>query len=169
MKPPSWPQKSVEKYYGENFCASSQQKEWMNLQFIERHTGVINSFIYAPFLVISLHIVSLSSLFDRWSWIWPLFIVFGLHSLWALICAVALNRTAKQAKNLALDRLRQERMKELKDTGKREQISVVIEAVEKFKKGAFAPLLQQPVIGAVLMPLGGVGTAVLMESFLKFT
>jgi len=46
-----------------------------------------------------------------------------------------------------------------------EQLRATIKEVESIDEGAFAPLSQHPLIGAILMPSGGVGVLSLLEYF----
>lgn len=48
-----------------------------------------------------------------------------------------------------------------------EQITLLIKEIEANEEGAFAPLAKHPVIGAVLMPLGGASVLFLLEFFSK--
>src|SRR5262249_61599056 len=47
-----------------------------------------------------------------------------------------------------------------------EQFSKVIEQVRNLREGAFAPFFEQPVVRAILLPLGGAGGIQLMETFM---
>jgi hypothetical protein len=44
-----------------------------------------------------------------------------------------------------------------------EQLRLLIRRIETNDEGAFAPLSQQPLVGALLMPFGGAGILALLE------
>lgn len=72
------------------------------------------------------------------------------------------------------EKIRRQSLKKLKDLliaakGEKEnqaesgQLEVLIQRAEMMDEGAFAPFLQQPAIRAFLLPLGSLGSALLLE------
>ena len=68
-----------------------------------------------------------------------------------------LRRAAEQLRSAALDNLALLRLGAFTDEVKRETFEELIEEIRTLKKGAFAPLSEQPFIRAILFPSGGLG------------
>jgi hypothetical protein len=125
--------------------------------FIAQRTEVVARLIWYPLIVLTIMIVARFSLFDNWSWPPSLLVVFALTAAWALGSAVYLRRAAEQLRGAALDNLALLRLGAFTDEVRRKTFEELIDEIRRLKKGAFAPLSEQPFIRAVLFPSGGLG------------
>lgn len=151
--------------------SGDELNEWMTIQFIGKRTKAVGQMIYYPFAVLFLLIISRYGFFDAWSWPASLIIVQGLNVSFALFSALHLRREAEHARRRALHRLNERLSRELapapdgKGKSRVEQIRLVIRLIENNEEGAFAPLSNQPVIGALAMPFGGASIMAAIEFF----
>ena len=84
-------------------------------------------------------------------------IIYALNAAWALGSAVYLRRAAEQLRAAALDNLALLRLGAFTNEVKRETFDELIVEIRNLKKGAFAPLGEQPFIRAVLLNSGSLG------------
>jgi hypothetical protein len=141
-------------------------EDWIALIFVSERTKCITTLIYYPFLIIALLVVSRSRLFANYAGSVPILIVIGLSVLIVISCAVALNWSAEASRAKARQRLNDEIVKarDLKDDGRlASQLEVMLRRVEELRDGAFSPFTQQPVVRAILLPLGSFGGTQLLE------
>jgi hypothetical protein len=101
--------------------------------------------------------VARSSIFDYWTWPLSLIVVFTLNAGWALGSAMFLRRSAEQLRAAAVNALQDQRAKNYTDPVKRQTFDELIAGVRAVRKGAFAPLTEQPFIHAIVYPSGGLG------------
>jgi len=163
--PSVWPPQTFEKWPCDDSHCTSFLSEWLAIRLIARRTEVVGSVVVGPFVVLFLLIISRLSYFDRWDWPLSLIAIMGINSLYAILAAAILRRSAERTRAIALDRLRQGRVRCLAandDRGVRLSDRLLGE-IESIQRGAFAPLTQQPVMRAFLVPLGGIGTAAFLE------
>jgi hypothetical protein len=125
--------------------------------FVAQRTHVVARLIWYPLIVLSILIVARWSFFDNWSWPAGLIIVFLLNASWALGSAIYLRRAAEQLRAAALDNLALLRLGAFSNEVRRRAFDELIVEIRSLKKGAFAPLSEQPFIRAVLFPSGGLG------------
>jgi muramoyltetrapeptide carboxypeptidase LdcA involved in peptidoglycan recycling len=81
-------------------------------------------------------------------------------------CAVALHWSAEASRAQARLRLKDEivKAKNSKDGGRLAgQLEMLFRYVEELREGAFSPFLLQPVVRAMLLPVGGFGGMTLLE------
>jgi hypothetical protein len=97
------------------------------------------------------------SFFDNWSWPPSLLIVFSINAAWALGSAVYLNRAAEQLRAAAVGNLALLRLGAFTNEVKRKMVEELMVEIRGLRKGAFAPLSEQPFVRAVLFPSGGLG------------
>lgn len=139
---------------------------WIDLVFIEKRTSCISSLVYYPFLIIALMIVSHSTLFANFSLSLPILIVQGLSLSIVFGCAIALSFSAERARRLATRKFADAivQAKGLADGGHRAgHLESLLGRIQGLNEGAFRPFLQQPFVGAALLPLGSLGWATLFE------
>jgi hypothetical protein len=144
---------------------------WIDIKFVARWTATLNGMIYYPFSVMLVMLLARSTLFDRFDTPGGLLAVFAASLLYAMASAVILHRAAERGRRVVLDRLTNESLKAMGDPSPEKvgaaQLALMIEEVRGIGEGAFAPLLQQPAVKAALLPLGGAGSAVLLEYALR--
>jgi hypothetical protein len=84
---------------------------------------------------------------------------------------VALNWSAEASRAKARQRLSDEIVKarDSKDEGRlASQLETMLRRVEELRDGAFSPFSQQPVVRAILLPLGSFGGTQLLEYLRAF-
>jgi hypothetical protein len=136
--------------------------------FIAQRTQVIARLIWYPLIVLTLMIVARSSFFDHWTWPASLVLIYTLNALWAIGSASLLRRAAEQLRDAAISNLQLLRVMSHTEE-KRHTFDELIGEIRGLKKGAFAPLTEQPFIRAIIFPSGGLGLLAvaqrLFESF----
>lgn len=140
--------------------------------FVAERTEVVARLIWYPLIVLTLMFLARCSFFDQWTWPLSLVLIFALNATWALGSAILLRRAAEQLREAAISNLqllrvmirteeaKRETFDELtarKLEGKRETFDELIAEIRGLKKGAFAPLTEQPFIRAIIVPSGGLG------------
>ncbi|HEY2801564.1 MAG TPA: hypothetical protein VGI85_13285 [Chthoniobacterales bacterium] len=136
--------------------------------FIAQRTQVVARLIWYPLIVLTLMIVARWSFFDNWSWPPNLLLIFALNAAWALGSALYLRRAAEELRAAALDNLALLRLGAFTNEVKRKTFEELIEEIRGLKKGAFAPLSEQPFIRAILVPSGGLGLLAVGQRLLDF-
>ena len=95
----------------------------------------------------------------------------GVAVLIVIGCAVALRLSAEATRAEARRRLTQ-RLLLAKGQNKgdswRSQLELVMRRIEELRDGAFSPFSQQPVVRAMLLPLGGFGGTALLSYLMGF-
>jgi hypothetical protein len=125
--------------------------------FVADRTQVVARLIWYPLIVLTLMIVARSSFFDNWTWSPGLLAIYGINACWALGSAILLRRAAEQLRDATLANLQLSRVKGRAIEAKRAAFDELIAEIRGLKKGAFAPLTEQPFIRAVLFPGAGLG------------
>ena len=77
--------------------------------------------------------------------------------MWALGSAILLRRAAEQLRDAAISNLQLLRVMSHESEEKRRTFDELIGEIRGLKKGAFAPLTEQPFIQAIIFPSGGLG------------
>ena len=138
----------------------------IDLEFITKRTSCINGLIYYPFVVIALTIVSRSTVFADFPMSLPILITQVISLLIVIGCAIMLNHIAEEARSIAKKDLSDEIIKAngLPRYGRARQWQSLLDQVNGLREGAFQPFLQQPIVGAVLLPLSSVASTALLEN-----
>jgi hypothetical protein len=142
--------------------------EFLRMRLIASTTRVAADLIFDPFVVLFLLFVAQNPLFVTWQWNVPALTVAFLSLGAALGCALILQRTAKAAQRKALDKLDALLLpfagKDNDETrGKLVQIRSDIDDMDS---GVFAGFINNPVLYALLLPLGGGGGLAALEALL---
>jgi hypothetical protein len=139
--------------------------DWIDLYFIGKRTACINKLIYYPFAIIALMIVSRSAVFGDFPLSKPIIVTWGVCLAIVTGCAIALNHMAEDARAQAQRHLMDEiiKAKGSPESGHSGQWESLLDRVNAMREGAFRPFLQQPIFGAILLPLSSVGWATLLE------
>jgi hypothetical protein len=144
--------------------------QWLLIRLIDNVTNVVARLIYYPFVVLLVLIVAQNRLFDDWHWNVPLALMALFNAGVAVVCGVMLQRAAKSAKGEALealDGLLRERAG-AGDDPLRDKFVQIRADIEGTSTGAFASLSQNPVVGAILLPLFGGGGLAALEMLLAY-
>jgi hypothetical protein len=141
---------------------------------ITYRTEVITPLIVLPFIVILLLLIARSTLFDGWEWNPPLIIIYIALSIHLLLRSFLLQREAESARDrimMKLNRLKNDLLDEFyeedqRDLGKKHlsQIENVMDYISGLKRGAFVPWFRHPMVQAILVPFGGLGTLAILEA-----
>ena len=128
-------------------------------------SAAVGQLILYPFFVLFLMLVARNDFFDRWDWPPSLLLFFGVSSAYAAYVVWALRRSAENAREALLKKLQLKLLAALgrPQDGLGQQLQLLIQQVESCQEGAFAPITQQPVIKALLMPFGGAGVLGLLN------
>lgn len=141
---------------------------WIDANLLADHTEGISRLIFFPLILLGLLFIARLQIFDNWSANNVVIVVLVVFLFWMVGVATALNIGAEIARRRALEILRLD-MLWLKgssnpdDLALAEQFQSLIKQVEELRRGAFAPFFEQPLVRAVLVPLGGVGGLQLLE------
>jgi hypothetical protein len=124
--------------------------------------------IYFPFVqIIALLIVSRSTVFANYAPSLTIFIAQGIGLSVVFGCAIVLWWAARAARNTAKQNLTDGIIRAKDSEGNvyiAEQLETLLSRVDRLNYGAFGPFTQQPLIKAVLLPLGSFGWAALVEN-----
>jgi hypothetical protein len=105
-------------------------------------------------------ILSRSPLFDNLGTPYQLMVVFGVSGLYAAACAFKLRDVAERARGMALERFTHLLVRAKGQVGAptiASQIEIMTREIESLRRGAFAPLTEQPVVRALLLPISSAG------------
>jgi hypothetical protein len=138
------------------------------MRLIAAATRVVSDLIFYPFVVLFVLFVAQNPLFVTWQWNVPALTIAFLSAGAALACAAILQRSAKEAQRKALDKLDDILLpfagkEKEEERGKLQQIRDEIEAMDS---GVFAGLKGNPLVYAILLPLGGGGGLAALEALL---
>ena len=141
---------------------------WIDANLLADHTEGISRLIFFPLILLGLLFVARLQIFDNWSANNVVIIVLVVFLFWMVGVATALNIGAEIARRRALEILRLDLLwlkgsSNPDDVALAEQFPSLIKQVEELRRGAFAPFFEQPLVRAVLVPLGGVGGLQLLE------
>jgi len=134
--------------------------------FVAERTQVVARLIWYLLVALSLLFIARSSFFDNWTWPISLVVIFALNAAWPIGSAILLRRAAEQLREAALSNLQLWRIKGRAIEAKREMFDELIAEIRGLKKGAFAPLTEQPFVRAIIVPSGGLGLIALAQRFL---
>lgn len=145
--------------------------DWIDARLLAEHTAAIGPLIVFPFILLGLLIVARSPLFDNWAANGPVMYALVGYLLWSVTMAVMLNHGAEIARRKAIASMEKDRIW-LEGAGDNykmlaKQFPNLIDQVRNLRQGAFAPFFEQPLVRAILVPLGGAGGIQLLE-FLAF-
>ncbi len=135
---------------------------WLKLQMVAERSGEVGKLIYYPFIVIILILFSRINYFDDWGFPQSLAIITSSLIAIALYAAIKLRQVAEKLRSDFIDYLNQEKIavsgnKSLPNKPSLAQLEELISDVRRLRTGAFQPFLEQPLVKASLLLLGGVG------------
>lgn len=183
-----WERKDI-KGFADEYCLKYDiASEKLKINLIVERANAVDPLIFLPFVILSLMIISRSSYFDRWYMSVELAVVIIVGALIALSSAVRLRRTAKKAQKNALKKLKDKyhcewckesanknvkanpaspanMVKPLKpgDVNVSERVKLLIEEIENIQDGPFLPIARHPIVAAIAMPFGGIGSLYLID------
>ena len=151
------------------FLTDKDVMQVARLRMAARRSEAVARLVYLPYIVMFLMFVSRSREFDNWDWPLSLTLVFVFNVAITVLCWAMLRRTAESLREEAIRHFEDARMGALYrgDSDAKDLYKEVIDEVQGIARGAFAPLSQNPVLRAVLIPFGGVGALALADYFTK--
>ncbi len=174
-----YPRETVERFAAElgprvpagapSYHPNSLFDPWIDVKFMAAHTARINPLIVLPCVLLGLLIIARSRVFDNWG-SGLVLVVLGCYLLWAVAMAAVLNVGAEMARRKALEEMERD-LRWLKGSGPAykelsDQFPSLIAQVREMREGAFAPFFEQPLVRAIMVPLGSAGGMQLLEAFL---
>ena len=147
----------VEKSWRSPPLSEEELSAYNEIFFVADRTQVVARLIWYPLVVLTLMIVARLSFFDNWTWSPGLLAIYGINACWAVGSAILLRRAAEQLRDATLSNLQLSRIRGRAIEAKRATFDELIAEIRGLKKGAFAPLSEQPFIRAVLFPGAGLG------------
>ena len=141
---------------------------WIDLRFVAQRTRCVTGLIYYPFIVLSLLLLSRNPVFDNWRTPTAALVLAGLSSAIVLGCVVALRQTAETSRATALADVNDALMRANADRPAgapvaTPQLELLKQQIEQLREGAFAPLLQQPLLKALALPFATFGGTALLD------
>ena len=157
-----WRGTRVEEYAREMNIPWPCAVHWLKLRMVAERTTEVSKLIYYPFIVIILILFSRISYFDDWGFPQSLAIITSALIAIALYTAIKLRQVAEQVRSDFIKYLNREKIVVSADTPPANkpslaQIDELIDNVRTLRGGAFQPFLEQPLVKASLLLLGGVG------------
>jgi hypothetical protein len=159
-----WPHPLQKRVTTERQMDPQDLDDVLDITVIARRTQVVGSLVYYPFIIICLMIVARNRFFDDWDWPPGLVLILSLNAAYCVGMYFMLRRACEQARRTALRRLRDTaaRMSKAEDD-RRRRVEMAIAQIEKERTGAFAGFLQQPAVGAMLLPLSLLGAWAILQ------
>lgn len=140
---------------------------YYDIAFVAERTEAVGRLIWYPLIVLALMILARFSYFDNWTWPFSVVLILCLNALWAFGAAALLGRAAEQLRAEAITRLQALRAPSYKDRDRRDMFDDLIGEIRALKKGAFAPLSEQPFVRAIILPSGGLGLLAVGQRLLE--
>jgi hypothetical protein len=142
--------------------------DWIDIYFVAKRTECIIGLIYGPFALIALLIASRSNLLDAYSTGAQVLVTYGISVGIVVACVLLLRWSAEAARDTATtnltDALINARGQQTElAAGKAGQIELLLKRAETVRQGAFSPISHQPMIRALLLPLGTYGGSALLN------
>jgi len=141
------------------------------MDFIYQQANAINTFIYYPFIILFLIILSRSYYFDNWQITPLLLFVFIFTALITVGSAARLRNATQDARRSILTVLENNHAglltKEIwyRKGKKTDKVKYLITEIKDLKDGLFQPLSHHPIVLSLLMPFSSVGGLYLIEYF----
>jgi hypothetical protein len=163
-----WPQKTLA-YFADKLQIDQRYVDpWITIDVIGLRTKSVSRLIYYPYVIISLVIIARHPVFDNWPMPLALMIILGVGLLIVTACALMLRSAAERARRRAIwqltnDLIRLKRGDKDADSRTAGQIEVLIGQIGKYDSGSFASYREQPLLRAVMLPLGSFGGATLLQ------
>ena len=165
-----WPVKAMEEAKDDPDIEREDFAELLDVRFVTKLTEDIGKMIYWPFIVLAVMVAARFPYFDRWNFPVSLIIAYTIPSIYLIICAVVLQRTAKRVRAKALDYLNRQRFEarfgkkenENKNEKRALKLTHLITEIESIQEGAFRPFFENPVVH-VLLGSGGAGLLALLK------
>lgn len=165
------------------FCGASSNafRTYVDLMLSARLTELVSDTVLYPFILTVLLLVAHSRLFDNWVTPWGLMAVVAFGLAMVMIGALALRSSAERIRRDTIERLTnaqlgacdgeimKDGMASAPDQNKPcdpDKLKLMREVATNLRQGAFAPLSEQPIVRALILPFGGAGALSILEYLL---
>lgn len=141
------------------------------VDFTSRITEVPNRYLVYPFIVLMIWFLGQNTDFEGWAWTqlrWFLaFCLFGFCLLPTAILRISAMKLRSRVVQQLNDAESAELFAESIKTSQRSS-GDFISRLQSIRRGAYAPMLNQPAVLAILTPMGGLGSLALIKLFLSY-
>jgi hypothetical protein len=163
--PTIYSKKTLQKFRGGvDKAADDDLDDWLDMQIIAARSVEVSRLIYYPFVTLFLLVLARARYWDDWTWQPLMVLIFVFNAAWAVSSAVVLQRSAKAARARALESLRQKISRVPRGSGLRlKRFTKMQEDISALNSGAFAGYLNNPILGALSLPLTGTAIAFIVE------
>ncbi len=162
-----WPGSKLNQYCSQYDLPEDIAKQKLAMDLVNRLASAINSFIYYPFIVLFLLILSRSHYFDNWHYTPQLLTVISLTAAIAVLSAIRIRNAAIKAREHILERLESPYRNSIthKEKEHAHSIQLLVEEIRDLKTGPFLPLSQHPIVLSILLPIGSIAGLYMIEHF----
>jgi len=141
--------------------------DWIDMQLVARRTEHIAPLVMGPFIVMGILLLARSHIFDNWSMTPVLAIAASVYLLILIVLSALLKHAVERTRSHALAHMAAD-LRWLKGlSGPQAELAKPFEAlrdeVKNLRSGSFAGFFDQPLLKAMLLPLGGAGGAQLLD------
>jgi hypothetical protein len=160
-----WPAETLREFSRRYGLPQGVVADCVDLLFVARRSKRISTLLYGPFLIIALIVVSHSPVLANYGRSIPDVVTMAVAVLIVTACAVALRLSAETTRAAARHRLTERLMiAKGENTGAQtaSQMELLLRRIEELREGAFSPFSQQPLVRAMLLPLGSFGGTALL-------
>ena len=123
---------------------NQELSRYHDILFVAQRTEAVAPLIWYPLIVLAVMFAARWPFFDNWTWPLSLILVFAVNAMWAFGSAVFLHRAAEQLRETAISNLQLWRASDYRSSVKRRTFDELIAEIRGIRKGAFAPLTEQP-------------------------
>ncbi len=139
--------------------------------FTSQLTEIPNRYMYFPFIVLFIFLLSKSTDFDNWAWTnfvsFTAFTLFALCLLPSVIIRFSAIRLRNRVIQVLLDRDRRDLIgKPIGVEGRTTE--AYVSKLQSIRRGAYAPVLNQAFVLALLTPMGGIGSLALIKMVMSY-
>jgi hypothetical protein len=155
---------------GGGFAMHTLLDDWIDVQVVARRSAPVARLVIGPFVVLALLVVARSRLFDNWALTPAIAVGVSFYVLALIGLTLLLKQAAEATRRRALESMQAD-LRWLAGSGKPlsdlvEPFKRLIAQVENNQHGAFASFFDQPLLKAMLVPLGGAGGTQLFDYLL---
>lgn len=155
---------------GDDFLVHTLLDDWIDVRVVARRSAPVARLVIGPFVVIALLVVARSRLFDNWALTPAIAVGVSFYVAVLIGLTLLLKQSAENTRRRALASMQAD-LRWLAGSGKPradlvEPFKRLIAQVENESEGAFAPFFDQPLLKAMLVPLGGAGGTQLFDYLL---
>ncbi len=153
------------------FPPDDPRRDVLTVRFIGRLTQSIGKLTWYPLALVLLLILARSKMFDVIDFSWSLLLLWGMIGTLIILVTLGFRRTAIDARDSILGRLRDIRNGLHVSEAPPKAIEPIQQAIKEILReeaGAFRPFAQDPLFNSLLVFFGGSGGIVLLEQLIPY-